>query len=123
LCTFWFFDRGKPDDLLDTVLMIDARNVYTVVSARSHVFTDEQLANLTAITWLYRGEHEKFVALLGRYQREVGDWLSTMRERFAADSGQVSALAVALADFAKVTADAAAVAGGARKTGRRTLLD
>jgi type I restriction enzyme M protein len=35
--------------------MIDARNVYHVVSARSHVFTDEQLANLNAIVWLYRG--------------------------------------------------------------------
>jgi type I restriction enzyme M protein len=64
-CTLWFFDRGKPADLLDTVLMIDARNVYTVVSARSHVFTDEQLANLSAITWLYRGENDKFVELAG----------------------------------------------------------
>ncbi|HEY6094336.1 MAG TPA: class I SAM-dependent DNA methyltransferase, partial [Gallionellaceae bacterium] len=34
-CTLWFFDKGKPKKLLDTVLMIDARNVYTVVSARS----------------------------------------------------------------------------------------
>ncbi|MER2518222.1 MAG: N-6 DNA methylase [Candidatus Accumulibacter phosphatis] len=121
-CTLWFFDRGKPADLLDSVLMIDARNVYTVVSARSHVFTDEQLANLSAITWLYRGENEKFVELLGRYQREVGDWLSTMRERFAADSGQVSALAVALADFAKVTADAAAVAAVREKLGDEHCL-
>jgi type I restriction enzyme M protein len=62
-CTLWFFDKGKPEDLQDQVLMIDARNVYHVVSARSHVFTDEQLANLNAIVWLYRGETEKFVAL------------------------------------------------------------
>jgi type I restriction enzyme M protein len=61
-CTLWFFDKGKPQDLQDQVLMIDARNVYHVVSARSHVFTDEQLANLNAIVWLYRGETEKFVA-------------------------------------------------------------
>ena len=60
------------------VHVFDARNVYTVVSARSHVFTDEQLANLTAITWLYRGENEKFVELLGRYQAEAGEWLAAM---------------------------------------------
>jgi hypothetical protein len=60
--------------------MIDARNVYHVVSARSHIFTDEQHANLNAIVWLYRGETEKFVALVARYQRQVDDWL-------AADSG------------------------------------
>jgi len=52
-CTLWFFDKGKPDERLDTVLMIDARNVYHVVSARSHIFTAEQLANLTAITVVY----------------------------------------------------------------------
>jgi len=66
-CTLWFFDKGKPKKRQDTVLMIDARNHYTVVSARSHVFTDEQLANLTAITWLYRGEQAKYTALLGQH--------------------------------------------------------
>ncbi|MBK7674663.1 MAG: N-6 DNA methylase [Candidatus Accumulibacter sp.] len=116
-CTLWFFDRGKPDDLLDSVLMIDARNVYTVVSPRSHVFTDEQLANLSAITWLYRGEHQKFVELLGRYHHEVGQWLAAMPERLAADSATVTALAGVLADLARRTADGAAVAAVREKLG------
>lgn len=99
-CTLWFFDKGKPQDLQDQVLMIDARNVYHVVSARSHVFTDEQLANLTAIVWLYRGEREKFIALVARYQRQVDDWLATLPECIAADTAVVQALAVPLQAFA-----------------------
>lgn len=99
-CTLWFFDKGKPAALRDTVLMIDARNVYHVVSARSHVFTDEQLANLTAIVWLYRGEQEKFVELVGRYQRQADDWLATLPERIAADTAAVEALAAPLQAFA-----------------------
>jgi type I restriction enzyme M protein len=109
-CALWFFDKGKPDDLLDTVLMIDARNVYTVVSARSHVFTEEQLANLTAITWLYRGEHDKFVELLATHQGQMAKHLQALTERLANDEQQVNALAAALRNFAKTASDDAAIA-------------
>jgi type I restriction enzyme M protein len=109
-CTLWFFDKGKPEDLLDTVLMIDARNVYTVVSARSHVFSDEQLANLTAITWLYRGEHDRFTALLASYHTKAGQHLAALPERLAADELQTKALSNALRNFAKATEDSAALA-------------
>lgn len=98
-CTLWFFDKGKPQDLHDQVLMIDARNVYHVVSARSHVFTDEQHANLNAIVWLYRGETEKFVALVARYQRQVDEWLAFVPERIAADTAAVNGLATQLQQF------------------------
>ncbi|MCO3662487.1 N-6 DNA methylase [Pseudomonas aeruginosa] len=100
-CTLWFFDKGKPQHLQDQVLMIDARNVYHVVSARSHVFTEEQLANLNAIVWLYRGEQEKFVALVGRYQRQVDDWLAALPERITADTAAVNDLAAKLSVFAE----------------------
>lgn len=99
-CTLWFFDKGKPQDLQDQVLMIDARNVYHVVSARSHVFTDEQLANLNAIVWLYRGERDKFIALVARYQRQVDDWLAAIPTCLAADTAAVQALAAPLQGFA-----------------------
>jgi len=99
-CTLWFFDKGKPQNLQDQVLIIDARNVYHVVSARSHVFTDEQLANLNAIVWLYRGEREKFIALVARYQRQVGDWLAAIPARIEADTAAVQALATPLQAFA-----------------------
>lgn len=116
-CTLWFFDKGKPEDLLDTVLMIDARNVYTVVSARSHVFSEEQLANLTAISWLYRGEHDRFTALLASYHTKAGQYLATLPERLAADELQIKALSNALRNFAKATEDSAAVAAVREKLG------
>lgn len=99
-CTLWLFDKGKPEARLDTVLMIDARNVYHVVSARSHIFTEEQLANLTAITWLYRGEQEKFVELVASYQRRVDVWLAELPARLTADSATVHELAAILTTFA-----------------------
>lgn len=99
-CTLWFFDKGKPAERLDTVLMIDARNVYHVVSARSHIFTEEQLANLTAITWLYRGEQEKFISLVASYQHRVDAWLAELPTQLAADSTAVQELAALLATFA-----------------------
>ena len=50
------------------------------------VFTDEQLANLSAIAWLYRGEHEKFTVLVHRHQQTAADWLAQLPQRLAADS-------------------------------------
>ena len=100
-CTLWFFDKGKAADWQNHVLMIDARNVYHMVSARSHVFTDEQLANLTAIAWLYRSETEKFVALVARYQRQVDEWLAALPTRLRADTRVVRKLAIQLIRFAR----------------------
>ncbi|MFQ1894052.1 N-6 DNA methylase [Aeromonas veronii] len=99
-CTLWFFDKGKDAEIADQVLMIDARNVYHVVSARSHVFTEEQLANLNSIVWLYRGENEKFIALVDRYQQQVGQWLAVVPERITADNAAISQLVTPLQHFA-----------------------
>lgn len=99
-CTLWFFDKGKDAEIADQVLMIDARNVYHVMSARSHVFTEEQLANLNAIVWLYRGESEKFIALVSRYQQQVDNWLALLPDLLSADTAAVQALAAPLQAFA-----------------------
>jgi type I restriction enzyme M protein len=99
-CTLWFFDKGKDAEIADQVLMIDARNIYHVVSARSHVFTEEQLANLNAIVWLYRGESEKFIALVDRYQKQVEQWLAAVPERITADNAAIAQLATPLQHFA-----------------------
>ncbi|MDI1231318.1 MAG: N-6 DNA methylase [Methylobacter sp.] len=123
-CTLWFFDKGKPEQTLDKVLMIDARHVYTVVSARSHVFTDEQLANLTAITWLYRGEQGKFIDLLSHYQNTVGDWLDKLPECLQSDAATVAKLSDALVKLAKATEDSEALASVRGKlTEEQTLED
>lgn len=108
-CTLWFFDKGKAKNLLDNVLMLDARNVYTVVSAKSHVFTDEQLANLTAITWLYRGEQNKFIELLSRYQHTAADWLNKLPARLQSDTEIIAKLSGAQVKLAQATEDKVAL--------------
>lgn len=100
-CTLWFFDKGKRQDLQGKVLMIDARNVYHVVSARSHIFTEEQHANLNSIVWLYRGETQKFVALVARYQRRADEWLAAIPGRIAADTAAVQGLNTGMHAFAQ----------------------
>lgn len=71
-CSLWFFDRGKRQELLDKVLFIDARNYYTVVDRTLNEWSEWQLKNLTAIVWLYRGEVEKYQALLEEYRETLG---------------------------------------------------
>ena len=70
-CSLWFFDKGKDAERLDKVLFIDARNYYTVVDRTLNEWTDWQLKNLNAIVWLYRGETEKYEALLGEYEQTI----------------------------------------------------
>ena len=67
-CSLWFFDKGKPEALLDKVLFIDARNYYTVVDRTLNEWTEWQIKNLTAIVWLYRGEVEHYHQLLADYR-------------------------------------------------------
>ena len=66
-CSLWFFDKGKKEALRDKVLFIDARNYYTVVDRTLNEWSDWQLKNLNAIVWLYRGETDKYQALLNEY--------------------------------------------------------
>src|SRR5262249_49152783 len=71
-CELWFFDKGKPEHLRDKVLMIDARNIYRKVTRKIYDFSPEQLQNLSAIVWLYRGKTDKFLALVTGYLDVVG---------------------------------------------------
>ena len=66
-CSLWFFDKGKKEELRNTVLFIDARNYYTVVDRTLNEWSDWQLKNLNAIVWLYRGETDKYRALVDEY--------------------------------------------------------
>lgn len=117
-CTLWFYDKGKPQALLDTVLMIDARNTYTTVSAKSHIFTDEQLANLTAITWLYRGEQNKYISLLSRYQNKVKQYLADLPEKIEADTQQINQLQQILVSFKQIISDKGNIAAIRKKLGK-----
>src|SRR5262249_1207512 len=96
-CELWFFDRAKPKDRRDKVLMLDARNIYRKVTRKINDFSSEQMQNLSAIIWLCRGQRDRFLALVKRYLGSVCTestlisdklaafdvTLQTLRERFA----------------------------------------
>lgn len=66
-CELWFFDKAKSETYHDHVLMLDARHVYRKVTRKIYDFSPEQLANLTAIVWLYRGQTERYLSIVRQY--------------------------------------------------------
>jgi type I restriction enzyme M protein len=70
-CTLWFFDKGKPANYQDQVLMLDARAIYRVVTRKIRDFSDEQLHNLAAIVWLYRGQTARYLELVSHYLHQA----------------------------------------------------
>ena len=66
-CELWFFDKSKPEAMKDKVLMVDARNVFRKVTRKIYDFSPEQAQNLAAIFWLYRGQQDRFLSLIGIY--------------------------------------------------------
>lgn len=71
-CSLWFFDKAKNENIKNKVLFIDARNYYTVVDRTLNEWSEWQLKNLNAIVWLYRGEVEKYEALINEYKTVLG---------------------------------------------------
>ena len=66
-CELWFLDKAKPEERRDKILMIDARNICRKVTRKIYDFTPEQQQNLSAIVWLYRGQVDRFAALIAEY--------------------------------------------------------
>ncbi len=71
-CELWHFDRSKPAERKDQVLMLDARGVYRKVTRKIYDFSPEQQANLAVIVWLYRGQQERFLGLVQSYITRLG---------------------------------------------------
>jgi type I restriction enzyme M protein len=111
-CELWFFDRAKPTEHRGKVLMLDARNVYRKVTRKIYDFSPEQMKNLSAIVWLYRGQQERFLALvkdyLGRVCAESAAVPVTLElfETMLADlRGRFDALAKAVAKYTDLDAE------------------
>ena len=100
-CSLWFFDKSKREELLDKVLFIDARNYYTVVDRTLNEWSEWQLKNLNAIVWLYRGNTDKYHALMDEYAETLGG------NDFAAVLSQLEEQKIQLAAEAKEAAAAA----------------
>lgn len=91
-CSLWFFDKGKKEELRDKVLFIDARNYYTVVDRTLNEWNEWQLRNLTAIVWLYRGEVEKYRALVEEYAETLdGRDFPAVLEKLEGQKAQLTA--------------------------------
>ena len=80
-CSLWFFDRNKHADIRDKVLFIDARNYYTVVDRTLNEWIEWQLRNLQAIVHLYRGEKEKYLALMNDYDEAIAEAVAALEEK------------------------------------------
>lgn len=102
-CELWFFDKAKDRDKArrDRVLMIDARHVYRKVTRKIYDFSPEQLANLTAIVWLYRGQTARFLALVrGHLCRALAEAQASVPQ-LAAFAAEMGGLSKALRPLAK----------------------
>ena len=55
-CTLWFLDKGKPEVRKNTVLFIDAREIYNQIAPAQRDFLPEQIEFLSNIVRLYRGD-------------------------------------------------------------------
>jgi len=118
-CELWHFDRAKPAARKDRVLMLDARSVYRKVTRKIYDFSPEQMRNLAAIVWLYRGQRERFLAL-------VKDYLGRVSEESAAIPAALTTFEMTLADlrgrFDRL-ADAAAKHGALEADKKAALAD
>lgn len=109
-CELWHFDRNKPADRKDQVLMLDARSIGQLMKGSRKVreFTPEQMRNLTAIVWLYRGQRERFLALVQDYFQRHAVECAAVPEKLTAFDTAFAALDApfaALAKAVKTTAD------------------
>ena len=92
-CQLWFLDRAKGRDEArrNHVLMLDARNIHRKVTRAVFDFSPEQQTNIAAIVWLYRGQTERFLALVEAYLSQAvaegqatGESLETFEEALGA---------------------------------------
>jgi len=102
-CELWFFDRGKPKARRDQVLMLDARNVHRKVTRKIYDFSPEQLANLTAIVWLYRGLSDRFLGLVRDYFGSICNECAAIGPALEAFDEATDTIADHLSTFAKAT--------------------
>ncbi len=91
-CELWHFDRAKPPERRDKVLMLDARNVFRKVTRKIYDFSPEQMHNLAAIVWLYRGQQKRFLGL-------VKDYLGRVCAESAAVPGALASFETTFADL------------------------
>ena len=99
-CELWHFDRGKPAERRDKVLMLDARNVYRKVTRKIYDFSAEHLQNLSAVVWLYRGQGDRFLELVKSYVLRTCEEIGKVAGALGKFEGTLGELRVQLGEFA-----------------------
>jgi type I restriction enzyme M protein len=95
--------RGEGDVVLHqkgNVLMLDARHVYRKVTRKIYDFSPEQLQNLTAVVWLYRGQQDRFLGLVRSYLERLTAESARMPAALATLTTAFAAVRTPLAEFA-----------------------
>jgi type I restriction-modification system DNA methylase subunit len=96
--------EGRSSGALNTranVLMIDARSIFRKVTRKIYDFSPEQLSNMAAIVWLYRGQSDRFDALVQQYLARAATEAAGIPEKVAAFNQDYEALTSATAPFLK----------------------
>lgn len=66
--TLWFLDKSSvKTERKDTILFIDARNVYKQIDRAHREWSEENIQNLATITRLYHGETHRYLELIAKY--------------------------------------------------------
>jgi type I restriction enzyme M protein len=104
-CELWFLNKAKPKEHHGKVLMIDARGVYSKVTRKIYDFSPEQLKNLTSIVWLYRGQHDRFVALAAEHLHHSVDAAQSSIQAVDAFTASLSDAVASIVPFLKVQTD------------------
>jgi type I restriction enzyme M protein len=104
-CELWFFDRGKPAERRDQVLMLDARQIYRKVTRKIYDFSPEQQANLTAIVWLHRGHQDRFLGLVADYLGKMVSEADKISAALALFESNLTECRTASADFSTAITD------------------
>lgn len=103
-CELWHFDRAKPKERKDKVLMLDARSIGQLMkgSRKVYEFTPEQMRNLTAVVWLYRGQSERFLGLVQDYFKRHAAECAAVPAKLTTFEAALAALDAPMAALVKV---------------------
>ena len=104
-CVLWFLDKGKPQSRHDHVLLIDARHIHRKVTRIVKDFSPEQLANITALVWLYREESDRYLTLIREYLVEADKAAIAMKEPLLKFVESMDEFVMLLNEFGKSLTD------------------
>jgi len=104
-CMLWFFDKGKPKERVDRVLMIDARSIHRKVTRVINDFSPEQLLNISSIVWLHRGETDSFLELVRTYLIQANHTAVALKEPLARFDDSMGQFVDVLQAFGRTLSD------------------